>query len=367
VNTYGTGKLGIAEGIALVFSLVIPRLFLSGLSNVLQESGQLLWLSMIIYTIIPLVVFYMMVYVHNNISGDIVAVCEQLVGKLGSWVIIVAYIGMFLGNSALILRQYAEYTLTTALPEVEFQLVIIWYTVSIGIICYLGIEALCRSAYIVLPIVLGGLAVVFVLLAPYYVVYNLTPWQGNGIMVAIRIGINDVGFNLGILSLIFLSSAFQNTKTIKIIALYVTGGAVMLRIVFTLVYTMVFGVEAGAEKAMPFFEMARLVYLNEYFQRIEALFIVVWVISGLLSIAGFLFIGLYLIAFLLKLPTLRPIVPLGIVIIANLAMLPPDIGYAVQVDQLIVQLSKIGIYVFPVVLFFMTLVKKRRKKTCTAS
>ena len=364
MKTYQVGKLGNAEGIALVFGLVVSRLFLSGMSGGIKENGQLYWLAMIIFTMIPLLVLFMMIYVNNSVSGDIVAVCQHLVGKVGAWLIIVAYIGMFFGNSALILRQYAEYTLTTALPRAEFQFVTVWYAVTIGVICYLGIEALCRAGYLLLPFMLGGLMLILVMVSPFYIVYNLTPWQGNGIMTAVQSGIHGVGYNLGVLSLVFLSSAFQNTKTIKSAAIYALGGSLVLRIVYMLVYTMVFGVAIGGEKAMPFFELARLVYVNQYIQRVEALFIVVWVIFGLLAIAGSLYIGLYLIVVLLKLPALQPIVPLGTMIVANLAMLPPDIGYTIKVDQLLVQVSQMGIYLFPGILFVMALVKKRRKKPC---
>ena len=178
MKTYHVGKLGIAEGIALVFGIVVARLFLSGMADGIREVGQLYWLSMILFTMIPLVVLFMMVYVHNSVSGDIVAVCQQLVGKVGAWLIVVAYIGMFFANSALILRQYAEYTLSTALPRADFQLVIVWYAVTIGIICYLGIEALCRAGYILLPFMLVGIIVVFVMVSPFYLVYNLTPLAG---------------------------------------------------------------------------------------------------------------------------------------------------------------------------------------------
>lgn len=366
MKTYYVGKLGTAEGIALVFGLVVSRLFLSGMADGIRGNGQLYWLSMILFTMIPLVVLFMMVYVTNSVSGDIVAVCQHLVGKVGAWLILVAYIGMFFGNSALVLRQYAEYTLSTALPRAEFQLVIVWYAVAAGIICYLGIEALCRTSYILLPFMLGGLILILVMVNPFYVVYNLTPWQGNGIMTAVQSGIHDAGYNLGVLSLVFLSSAFQNAKTIKSAAIYALGGSLVLRIVYMLVYTMVFGVAVGGEKAMPFFELARLVYLNQYIQRIEALFIVVWVIFGLLAIAGSMYIGLYLIVVLLKLPALRSIVPLGVMIVANLAMLPPDIGYTIQVDQLLIQVTQMGIYLFPGILFVMALVKNRREKSCTS-
>lgn len=364
MNTYQVGKLGTAEGMALVFGIVVPRLFLSGMSTGIQESGQIYWLSMVIFTLTSLLVLFMMVYVNNSVAGNMVAVCQQLVGTVGAWFIVGTYTGIFFANSALVLRQYAEYTLSTALPHADFQLVIVWYSVTVGIICYLGIEALCRTGYILLPFMAGGLISILVMVSPFYVIYNLTPWQGNGIMTAVQSGIHSAGYNVGVLALVFLSSAFQNIKTIKSAAIYALGGSLILRIVYMLVYIMVFGVATGGEKAMPFFELARLVYVNEYIQRIEALFILVWVIFGMLAIAGSLYIGLYLIVILLKLPAVRPIVPLGTVIVANFAMLPPDIGYTIKVDQLLVQVSQIGIYLFPGILFVMALVKKRRNKKC---
>ena len=360
------GKLGIADGIALVFVIVMPRVFLSTISNLLEQDAQILWLSMVIYSAIPLGAVLMMIYVHNRVEGNIFMVCQQLIGKIGAWLVVLTYIVMFISNSALILRLYAEYTLQTALPRVEFQLAIVWYAVSAGIICYLGIEALTRTSSIVMPFSIGGLVIVLLLLMPFYIGYNLTPWQGNGIMQAVHTGIRGAGYNVGVLSLILLTPAFQNTRTIKKAAFYVISYTAILRICFILVYILVFGVAVGAEKTMPLFELARLVYLNQYIQRIEALFIIVWVMIGLLAIAGSLYIGLYLIAVLLKLPALRPIVPLGVIIVANLAMMPPDIGYTLQVDQHLIVLFDIGIYAFPATLFAMTLWKKRRKRLCTS-
>lgn len=359
-------KLGVAEGIALVFSIVMPRVFLSTLSNLIEQDGQILWLAMIIYTIIPLVVLYMMVYVYNRISGNIFMICQQLIGNIGTWVVVLTYSVMFLSNASLILRLYSEYTLLTALPRVEFQLVIVWYAVTAGILCYLGIEALTRTSYIVMPFSIAGIGIILLLLIPFYIVYNLTPWQGNGIMQAVHTGIKGAGYNVGILSLIFLAPAFQNARTIKKAAIYALTYSGILRISFIIVYIMVFGNNSGAEKTMPLFELARLVYLNQYLQRIEALFIIVWVMFGLLAVAGSLYIGLYLIAILLKLPTLKPIVPLGTILIANIAMMPPDIGYALQVDQQLITLFDVGIYIFPTLLFVMAWWKKRRKRLCTS-
>lgn len=366
MNDLHFSKLGVADGIALVFAIVIPRVFLSAIATLIEVNGQITWLAMMIYTIVPLGILYMMVYVYNHISGDIFMICQQLIGKIGAWVVVLAYIGMFLSNASIILRLYSEYTLLTALPQVEFQLVIVWYAVSAGILCYLGIEVLTQTSSIVMPFSITGIGIILLFLVPFYIVYNLTPWQGNGITQAVYSGILGAGSNIGILSLIFLAPAFQNARTIKKAAIYALGYSGILRVSFILVYIMVFGNAAGAEKTMPLFELARLVYLNQYLQRIEALFIIVWVIFGLLAVAGSLYIGLYLIAVLLKLPTLRPIVPLGTILIANMAMMPPDIGYVLQVDQELMLFLDIGLYIFPTLLFIMAWWKKRRKRLCTS-
>lgn len=366
MNNFNPGKLGVAEGIALVIGIVMPRVFLSTISNLVERDGPSLWIGMVVYTIIPLIVLLMMVYVYKGISGDIFSVCRQLIGTIGAWAVLVSYSLMFLSNAALVLRLYSEYTLLTALPRVEFQLVIVWYAVTAGVLCYLGIEALTRTSYIVMPFSIAGIGLILLLLMPFYVVYNLTPWQGNGIMQAVQTGMKGAGYNLGVLSLVFLAPVFQNARTIKKAGLYALGYTGLLRVSFILVYIMVFGCSAGAEKTMPLFELARLVYLNQYFQRIEALFIIVWVMFGLLAVAGSLYIALYLIAVLLKLPTLRPIVPLGAILIANIAMMPPDIGYALAVDQKLILVFDVGIYAFPTLLFVLAWWKKRRKKLCTS-
>jgi spore germination protein KB len=366
MNSFHNEKLGLADGIALVFGIVIPRMFLSAVSNLIQENGQILWLAMVIYTIIPVVPIFMISYAHKGIAGDIVMVCQHYLGKMGAWLVLLTYSMMFLGNGALVLRLYAEYTLLTALPRAEFQLVIIWYALTVGIICYLGIEALVRAGCILLPILVGGIMLIFLMLIPFYVGYNLTPWQGKGILQAVHSGISGAGYNVGALALIFLAPAFQNAQTIKKAALYALGSATLLRVCFILVYTMVFDIPVGSEKTLPLFELARLVYLNQYIQHLEALFIVVWAILGLLAIAGSLYVGLYLIAVLLKLPALQPIVPLGVMVIANLAMLPPDIGYALAVDRRLLTLFDVGIYFFPTLLFVMALWKKRRGSSCTS-
>lgn len=367
MKVYEPGKLGVAEGITLIFTMVMSRVFVSSIALQISEDRQLLWLVVIIDNVVAWLCLYMLLYASHCVSGNIVAVCKKLVGRAGAWVILSIYSVMYVANSAILLREYAEYTLLTALPKVNFQVVILWYVLTIGVLCYLGMEAFSRAGYILLPVLIGGSILVFIMLSPFYVVYQLSPWQGNGIISALQSGISNVGYNLGVMALAIMSPIFQNSKTIKSIAIYSLGGTGCFKVLFIIVYIMVFGTIVGGEKSIPFFDMARLVYLNQYIQRIEALFIVVWVIVGLVSIASSLYVGLYLITVLCKLPVIRPIIPLGVMIIANISMLPPDINYVLTVDAILVKTFRIGIYLFPSILFIMAVWQKKRRneERCT--
>lgn len=362
MKVYEPGSLGVAEGVTLIFTMVMSRVFVSSIALQISEDRQLLWFVVVIDNLITWSCLYMMLYASNYVPGNIVAVCRKLVGGTGTWIILSMYSVMYLANSAILLREYAEYTLLTALPKVNFQMVILWYVLTIGILCYLGMEAFSRAGYILLPVLIGGSILVFIMLSPFYVIYHLTPWQGNGIIPALQSGVSNVGYNLGVMALAIMSPIFQNHRTIKKIAVYSLGGTGCFKAIFIIVYIMVFGTIVGAEKSIPFFDMARLVYLNQYIQRVEALFIVVWVIVGLVSIASSLYVGLYLITVLCKLPVIRPIIPLGVMIIANIAMLPPDVNYVLTVDAMLVKTFRIGIYLFPSILFVMAVWHQKRQK-----
>ena len=366
MNSFRTAKMGIFEGVSLLFAPLMARILIASVSIQLGELRQIIWLQLVVNSALALLVVFMMIYVIEQIPGDIFTVCRQLSGKVGAWIIMTFYAVMFFGNSAILLRQYTEYTLITALPRIDFQMVVFWFAITVGLLCYFGIEAIVRSGCILVPFVMVSIVLVLVMLSPFYIVYNLTPWQGNGIIKAVQTGFGTVGLSFGLLPLVFLAKSFQNAKTLKYIAAYSLFGVLLLKVSIIIVYIMVFGTAVGAEKAVPFFEMVRLVYINEFIQRIEALFIVVRMFVGHGAIAIRLYVGLYLFAMLFRLPVLRAIVPVGVIIITNLAILPPDVGTVIQFDSLLLKLFNVGMYVFPTLLFVMTFIKNRGKKSCAS-
>ncbi len=362
--SYQPGRMGIAEGTALLAALTSGRAFLSTPVEMLECGAGLAWLLTFIATLAALLPTYIfIIYVNKNIPGDIVDVTRRLLGKIGTWVVVLYYVAAFLFNAASLLRQFAESTLLTALPFLDFHLAIFSYATVAALAIYWGIEGLARAAYATLPFGFGAFIVLFALLIPTFNVHNLLPWQGTGVWRVIKEGLRHAGASTGAMILVIMAPMFQNFQTLRTATVFgmIIGGA--MRTSLVLVFILVFGVQVGREKVIPFYEMARLVYLSRFIQHIEALFIIMWVIAGVFSIAASMYASLYLLVRLFKLPAMQPIIPVVTVILVELAQWQPDVGSVIKLDnQAIVTWLNIGIYVIPTILIIATFWQRKRGK-----
>ena len=360
--SYHTGKMGVAAGISLVFLITFPYIFLTTPAQTVAIGAGLAWLIPLISGGPPIVMILGMLYAMKMFPGDLYTVCRKLIGRVGAWAVAVYYITMFFFDGVLLLRQFAENTLLTALPSIEFSLVIAIYIAVAGLLCYAGIEAIVRANYIIMPFGIFGLTLVLLLLAPFYNIYNILPWQGTGLENVIPAGFLFAGAQVGIFALVILAPSFQDKRTVRTAAIFGVGMSAVLKSMTVLVFSLVFNTVVAKEKVLPFFEMARLVYLSRYLQRIEALFIILWVILGVMAIAINFYMGLYLITRLLKLPTMRPLIPITGIILAETAMIPPDITTVIVLDELIITTYfNVGVYVIPTMLIIAALLKKKKR------
>jgi spore germination protein KB len=360
--SYQPGRMGVAEGIGLTFVVMLPRVFLSSPAVTIATVNNLAWSAPLLNWAAALAMFYLLAAVTARTKGGLYEVSEQLLGRAAAWVLAFFYAVLFLLDATSLLRQFAENTLLTALPAAEFRVIIFWYILFAAVLVYFGIEGLARASYLVMPFIVGGVVAVIMLLIPFYDIYRLLPWQGAGLGSAVQRGLELAGLNLGIMLLFVLAPSFQKPATMKTAAVFGGSISALLRSLVIFFFLIAFGVGEGMEKTLPFYEMSRLVYLSRYVQRIESLFIIIWVITGLLAIAINLFVALYLIARSLELPSIRPLVPVVAMIMVNMAVLPPDLSSVVAADSKLVLLFSAGVYGGPLLLVAAAYLKKRRKR-----
>lgn len=361
-------RMGLAEGLAIVFITTFASVFLSGWSIVIDRATTASWMIPLIHSLGGVFSLSLLLYVLKNTSGDLYSACEQLLGVVVTRLIAAYYIGIYFLDAGLLLRQFAENTLLTALPSLDFEIAVAWYTLVVTIILYVGIEAVARAGYIVLPMVLLAEVTVLALLTPQYEFLYLTPWNGPGLGKVLAMGMQSTGVNIGIIIPAILATSFQNARTVKNSVLYGLGISTFFKALTLAAYLAAFGTGSGREKVLPFYELARLVYINRFIQRIEALVILIWAIMGILSIAIDIYIGLYLLSRLFNLPVLRPLIIPALLVIAQLAMLPGEITGVITFHvRAETTFYNIGTILIPLVLFCAALLRARRQKICKSA
>jgi len=237
-----------------------------------------------------------------------------------------------------------------------------WPSPAVALLGAVLLPVAVRAGYILLPFIVVTLLVVFLLLTPFYEIYRLAPWLGLGLGTALFAGAKIAGINFGVAAVAIVAPSFQNNRTMCQVALLGMGLSFILRTMVVFFYTMLFGVTVGREKMLPFFEMVRLVYLGRYVQRLESLFIILWVINGLLDLSFSLYFALYCIAYLGRLPTMRPLIPVVAILLSHIAMIPEDVVSAMM-DYAVIGKTffNVGIYAVPVLLVAALGWKKRKK------
>jgi len=360
--SYQPGHMGLAEGMALIFAATLAPVFLTTFPFSVDTAGPLAWSAPIISYLEFIVLLYPLLYVMRHSAQDLYGACRELLGEWPTRLIAFYYITLYLLDAVLLLRQFAENTLITALPALEFEAAIILYGVMALILLYIGIESLAQTSYILMPLLIIGLLLILALASSRYNFLFLTPWNGTGLVTVGFWGVRAGGINLGALLPFFLATSFQNRRTLKNAVVYGLGLSALLRTAAFVCYTAAFGASISREKLLPFYELARLVYLSRFVQRIEAFFIIVWSIMGMINIAIDIFAALYLLCRLFNLPALRPLMLPMVMIVGELAMLPPAVTEVVVIYiTALFSYYNIGTLVIPLILFGAALIRKWRE------
>ena len=367
--SYQPGKMGMASGMALVYFATVAPVFLSVFPNYVELAFSAAWAVPLLNGLWFIGIVYILLYVQQTIGGKggLFTACEKLLGTVLTRLIILYYISVYFIDAAFLLRQYAENTLITALPNLNFEMAILLYVFISVLLNYAGVEAIARGSYALLPWVVGGIFLVLALVSPNFQVLFLAPWDGPGWGKVLLTGIVIGGVNFGGLIPFILADSLQNGNTVKKAAIYGTILSTLTRVAVNLGFILCFGVAVSREKILPYYEMARLVYINRFIQRIEAYFAIVWVMMGLFNISIDICIGLYLLSQLFDMPTYRPFIVPTAIIIAEFSMIPPNVMTVIRLYQVAFgSLYDIGTLLIPLVLLAAA-IYQRRQGRCSAS
>jgi len=318
-------KIGETEAIALLVTNIATKVYLTTPAVYMHLCENAAWIMVLISGLVSLAFFWFILkYVEFFPEKNLSETAEKVLGPFfGNLIILLVLLLVFL-EVAFCFRKYSEMILLVALPEIDIAPVLAVFLVSCAIATYLGAATIAGAAYISFPFALSAVAIIC--LCSFHL------WNSSWMFPVLSKSMGDI-LLAGVLrssdyvELIFLycfADLFY-PKQIKSIGVKSIGISTLIFLVVMWAYNLSFPSTVGQENYLPLYTMARNIYLGRFVQRIEAIFVLFWVVSGCIWLSVGFFINCKLLSDMLKLPDFRPLIPAMAILVYSAAIIPQSL------------------------------------------
>lgn len=332
------GHLGRREAISLITLVILTSVFLSLPQRLVRDGYNASWMVVLLAGILSLVGLWFILALTRRFPGlTIVEAGTEAAGPVLGTIAALGYFLFFMASLVLFLRQFTETIITALLPQTPISVITVAFLIVITYACYIGLEAISRTAGLFIFFILGSLLlIIFLLLPTLDAPYSLFPLWGSGIDKIARSGAAKTSLFGDILLIGLIAPMIRNREVRRIGYTSLVLAAAMM-VFIQLYYLLVFPVPVAAKLTFPLYTGARLVFIGRFFQRVDALFVFVWILSGLIKMSASLYAASVILARTYRLPAYRPLLfPLGILSFAFSLAIPsfPD---AVTIDSAVLR------------------------------
>ncbi|SDW19474.1 endospore germination permease [Paenibacillus sp. CF384] len=285
-----------------------------------------LWMSPIWAIVVGLIVLYIMYRLYKIYPNEtLIQQLERIFGSILGKAIGACYLFAILHINGMIVRQYADFVTMVFLRNTPILFIIASMVLVCAITVRGGIEAIARSAQILVPLLILSWIIILVLLIPDMQPHNLLPVFANGVQPSLKGAVPTGGWFAHFALVSFLLPHLVNPqKAMKwgtIAAIFIMVTLVLI----TMATLFIFG-DITSQLQYPVMMAIRYINVADFFEHVEAIMVAIWVIGAFIKISIYFYVFVLGTSQLLHLSDFRPIVyPSGILLALFTLWVAPNI------------------------------------------
>lgn len=354
------GHIGLLEGVMFLYAVLTAKVFLDAPGILIQTGGPAAWQVALIMTAASLLLFLPTAALARRFPGQGLAeISERAAGPVLGTLIVLAVVTWLICVVASTLRNFAETLIITILPDTPPSVLVSLLALCILFASYRGVEPLVRTNLILFVLIAAGLFVVLAFSLPRADAALVYPFWGHGIEHTVTGGIWWAGLSAEAVALLVLGYAFRDPHALKrsgVLGILLFG---LTATVSVAVLVMIFGSPEAAQLPMPFYTLARLVYLGRFLQRTEAVIVMFWCFAAIIRMTGLFHAATVATAGVLKLNYYRPLVFPMAVVVVSVALLPQDYLQVLRFDRDWLRPAGLVTFLVPLLLLILAMVRRK--------
>ncbi len=276
-NSYKLEKL---EFISLIIIIMINKLILNIPYYIIDLVGSGAIVNIIYIGIIDLIITLIIIKLLDNFgNSDILDISEFLGGKVLKTLIGIISIGLFLIVSFITLVDFSNVLHTIYFQNFPIIYILFLFILGILIVNFVGFKSIIRAISFVVPFAVISVIVAFFAIWKNLNINNLTPILGESYHKTFILGISNT-FSMYIIVYLYFIKPFlkdsSNFKKASIISYIISFILLLLTIISMLT---LFNTSSKNEPINSLFLLSRQLELGQFIQRIDAIFILLWIFS----------------------------------------------------------------------------------------
>lgn len=360
------GNFGPAEAIYMTTLTIISTIFYTSTRAAAKSVGTSSWLMTLIAGSTSIVFFLLLYNLMKRFPGkDLIEIFEAVLGKFLGKILALVFAAYFLYFSASNLREFLEMIKAYVLPYTPTSVILGSFIIVVLLLSYLGLECIARVSAVFFYPVIVGLAILLLLAFNYYDPNFLYPIFGRGLDKTAYFGVLRSSVYSEVVILAIIINSIHGLKVFKKAGL---TSVIIAGIVFSIsaaCYTMTFEYTGAIENLSGIFQLSRIIYINRFFQRVETLFLFIWSIASIITVAVSFYISASIYCKTFKIDNHKPLLLPFSFLLFMIAILPRNISELIQINLVIIrQYSALLLYCVPTFLLIISFIfgKKGGKK-----
>lgn len=357
-------KIGTLEAIMLILTIIVTHTILSLPNDILTSYKSASILNVIYVSMLAILIAYCIFRLFKNFPGlDIIDISEWMGGKIFKNIVGMIFIAYFIISASLLLRNFCESIKIIYYPMTNIVFIIAFFVIAICIANRFELNATLKTNLVILPIVLASMVFLFFTNIYKFSPQRIFPILGDGMVNTFVLGISNLASFGGIAYLYFLPPLLAKPEKFKKVALVSIGITALYLLLSVSTLLFMFSFFISSSEISPLYNATRYIELGSFFQRLESLFLLIWVLAFACYLSIVTKFSMNIFKKLTHIDTTKPLLDIFGLLILSIALIPKNFAISQKFESNVYPYFVLGIVlVLGIGILVIANFRKRKQK-----
>ena len=357
-------KISVPEAISIILIVLAAHTLVSLPKSLLNITGSATIINLLYVGIILFFLILLIVKLYKNFAGqDIIDISNFLGGPIFQRIVGMLFIFYFIFSSSILLRNFCECLKIVYYPMTSLFFILLTFIIALCISNGFSFFLFIKINLIILPIIFVSILFIFFANNQNLSFENMTPILGNGLFNTFVTGLGNLGAFGGIIFLYFIPPYLKEPKKFKKVAMISVGLAIIYLIICVAIILLTFTFLLKVDEIMPLYSAARYIEFGSFFQRLESILLLIWIIGMACYFSITLHITMNIFKKITNIRDSKPLIVSFTLLMLSISLLPPNYAISKYLETTIYPYFVIGIgFILSTSILILAYLKKRKSK-----